>query len=150
MVVGMRTSRLSSLALAAAALTVACGGGAISVLHAKGKPTGEGAAELAIKNASGTGIVKLYIAKTEAVDKAREAGASPGSNADQALWGEDRLVSAGIAEDSLWSGVKLEPANYDVLVIAKDHREQLVKHLRLQGGGHYVLELKDDWMLGRE
>jgi hypothetical protein len=135
--------------LVAAALAVGCGG-AISVLHAKGKPTGEGAAELAVKNASGTGIEKLYVAKTDAVDKAREAGASPGSAADQALWGEDRLVSAGIADGGMWTGTKLEPANYDVLVVAKDHREQLVKHLRLQGGGHYVLEIKDDWMLGRD
>jgi len=145
----MRTSRLPLLA-AAAALAIACGGGAISVLHAKGKPTGDGAAELAVKNASGTGIEKLYVAKTDAVDKAHEAGASPGSDADQALWGEDRLVSAGIADGAVWAGLHLEPAHYDVLVIAKDHREQLVKHLNLKSGGRYVLEIKDDWTMGRD
>ena len=41
-------------------------------------------------------------------------------------------------------------AHYDVLVIAKDHREQLVKHLNIQSGGRYVLEIGDAWSMGRE
>jgi hypothetical protein len=149
MVPKMRSSRLA-VVVAAASFALACGGGALSVLHAKGKPTGDGAAELAITNASGSGIDKLYVAKTEAVDKAREGGASPGSDADQALWGDDQLGNAGIADGSTWKALHLSPARYDVLVIAKDHREQLVKHLNLEGGGRYVLEIRDGWAMGRD
>ena len=39
--------------------------------------------------------------------------------------------------------------HYDILVVGHDHREQLVKHLDLKSGGRYVLEIKDDWTMGR-
>jgi len=119
------------------------------VLHKQGKPTGEGPAELAVKNGSGQSIEKLYVAKTDAVDQAREAGYGPGSAADQALWGEDKLGNAGIPEGQTWNGLELLPARYDLLLIGHDRREQLVKHLDLHSGGRYVLEVNDDWTMGR-
>src|SRR5882672_23897 len=138
----MSPSYAGRIALVALGL-VACGGGSLSVLHAKGKPSGEGAAELAIKNSSGVGIEKLYVAKTEAGDKAREAGASPGSGADEALWGDDQLGNAGISEGTTFKGLHLAADHYDILLVANDHREQLVKHLDLKSGGRYVLEVND-------
>jgi hypothetical protein len=149
MVQMMRAPRLVALLVAGSSLA-ACGGGSLSILHAKGKPTGDGAVEVAVKNLSGEGIEKLFVAKTEAVDKAHEAGASPGSDADQALWGDDQLGNSGIADGSTWTGLHLPPSHYDVLVVAKDHREQLVKHLNLQAGGRYVLDIGDSWTMGRE
>lgn len=128
---------------------VACGGGSLSVLHSKGKPSGEGAAELAVKNSSGEGIEKLYVAKTEAVDRAHEAGNSPGSAADEALWGDDQLGNAGIPDGRTFKSLHLAADHYDVLLVAHDHREQLVKHLDLKSGGRYVLEVNDAWMMGR-
>ncbi len=143
--------RLLRLALLALVLTlVAACGGALSVLHTVGKPTGEGPAELTIKNSSGTSINQLYVATTEAVDKARQAGTHPGTEADQALWGEDQLGNAGIAEGSAWTELQLPAGRYDVLVLAADRREQLVKRLNLQAGGHYVLEVRDAWRQGRD
>jgi hypothetical protein len=124
---------------------VACGG-SLSVLHSKGKPSGEGAAELAIKNSSGEGIEKLYVAKTAAVDNAH---ASPGSGADEALWGDDQLGNAGILDGSTFKALHLAADHYDLLLVAHDHREQLVKHLDLKSGGRYVLEVNDDWAMGR-
>jgi hypothetical protein len=136
----------ASAFLVASTLLFGCGGGAVSVLHSKGKPTGDGAAALSIKNASGQSIEKLFVAKTEAVD---QAGASPGSGADEALWGDDQLGNAGIPEGRTWDGLHLAAEHYDVLVVGHDHREQLVKHLELKSGGRYVLEVKDDWTMGR-
>jgi hypothetical protein len=138
-----------SLLVLGCLLVSGCGGGALSVLHSRGKPTGDGAAELAVKNASGESIEKLYVAKTEAVDQARETGASPGSAADTALWGDDQLGNAGIAAGSTWKALHLAEARYDLLLVAHDHREQLVKHLDLKSGGRYVLEVNDDWAMGR-
>ncbi len=142
---GLRTAA-TALALL---LLAGCGGGTLSVLHSRGKPTGDGDAEVAIKNSSGNSIEKLYVAKTEAVDHAREAGASPGSSADEALWGDDQLGNAGIPEGSTWKGLHLGAARYDLLLVAHDHREQLVKHVDLKSGGRYVLEVNDDWAMGR-
>jgi hypothetical protein len=132
--------------VAAVSFVIGCGGGAVSVLHARGKPTGDGPAQLAIKNASGQSIEKLFVAKTEAVD---QAGAAPGSGADEALWGDDQLGNAGIPEGQTWDGLHLAAEHYDILVVGHDHREQLVKHLDLKSGGRYVLEVKDDWTMGR-
>jgi len=124
---------------------VACGG-AVSVLHSKGKPSGEGAAELAVKNSSGESIEKLYVAKAAVVDNAH---ASPGSGADEALWGDDQLGNAGIAEGSTFKALHLAADHYDILLVAHDHREQLVKHLDLKSGGRYVLEVNNAWVMGR-
>ena len=133
------------IALVALAL-VGCGGGTLSVLHSKGKPSGEGAAELAFKNSSGKHIERLYVAKTAAVDNAH---ASPGSDADEALWGDDQLGNVGIQEGATFKALQLPADHYDVLLVAHDHREQLVKHLDLKSGGRYVLEINDDWAMGR-
>jgi hypothetical protein len=147
MVCGMRFSFLARLGILLS-LAAACGSAA-SVLHTNGKPSGDGPAELTIKNSSGESINQLYVAKTEAVDKAHEAGVHPGTEADQALWGDDQLGNAGIADGSSWTVLHLPPNRYDVLVLAADRREQLVKRLILQAGGHYVLEIGKAWRQGR-
>jgi hypothetical protein len=135
--------------LCASLVLVACGGGTVSVLHAKGKPSGEGDAQLVVLNSSGETIEKLFIAKTEAVDRAKEAGASPDSDADKALWGDDQLGNAGLGEGSKFKGLHLAADHYDILLVAHDHREQLVEHLDLKSGGRYLLEVKDAWAMGR-
>jgi hypothetical protein len=148
MIRGMQLPRLAQVALLASLIT-ACGG-AISVLHTKGKPSGDGAAELTLKNSSGRGIQRVHVAKTEVVDKAHAGGISAGTEADQALWGEDQLGNVGIGDGKTWAALHLPPAHYDVLLIADDRREQLVKHLNLQAGGKYVLEIRDAWRQGRD
>ncbi|HET9955307.1 MAG TPA: hypothetical protein VFQ61_12420 [Polyangiaceae bacterium] len=138
------------LAAVIALCVSACGGGATSVLHGQGKPTGAGDAELTIKNSSGASVAQLYITKTEVVEQAHKAGVSAGTEADRNLWGADELGNASIGDGSTWSALHLPPARYDVLVVATDHREQLVKRLNLQAGGKYVLELRDAWKRGRD
>jgi len=59
-------------------LVVACGG-TLSVLHARGKSSGDGPARVVVKNSSGVVIERLYVAKTEGVDKEHAAGTQPGS-----------------------------------------------------------------------
>ena len=118
------------------------------MLHARGKPTGEGPAAVAVKNSSGESIEKLFVAKTEAVDKAHDAGSSPGSDADTALWGDDQLGNAGIPEGRSFD-MHLAAGRYDFLLVGHDQREQLVKHVKLDAGGRYVLEVNDAWMMGR-
>lgn len=139
---------LGVVSLLACTLFVACGG-SVSVLHARGKPTGSGTAAVKVLNSSGTAIDKLYVAKTEDVDKARAAGASPGSAEDDALWGDDELGRAGLDEGKTFDDLKLPEGRYDVLVVDKGGREQLIKSLRLQPGGRYVLEIGTDWTMGR-
>ena len=43
----------------------------------------------------------------------------------------------------------LAAGRYDFLLIGHDQREQLVKHVKLDAGGRYVLEVNDAWMMGR-
>jgi hypothetical protein len=128
-------------------LVVACGG-SVSVLHAKGKPTGSGPAFVTVLNSSGKTIDKLFVAKTEEVDKAKAAHVDPGSADDLALWGEDELDKYGLEEGKA-TDVKLAEGRYDVLVLDKGGREQLVKGLKLKAGGKYVLEIGSDWTMGR-
>ncbi|HEX7671342.1 MAG TPA: hypothetical protein VF395_17230 [Polyangiaceae bacterium] len=149
-----RPSRLASLVLASALglglglAPVACGG-AMSVLHAKGKASGDGPVRVDVLNSSGVSIEKLYVAKAEAVDKARAGGAIPDSDADIALWGEDRLGNAGLLEGHTFDGLALPEGRWDVLVVDHDHREQLVKHLTIRAGRKYVLEIGTDWTQAR-
>jgi hypothetical protein len=130
-------------------LAVACGGGTLSVLHGKGKPTGDGPARVDIQNSSGVGVHRLYIAKTDAVERAKVAGVQPGSGEDDAVWGTDRLGNEGLPDGRTFDGVVLEADHYDVLVTDADNREQLVKHLNVKAGGKYVLEIGNNWTLAR-
>jgi hypothetical protein len=128
-------------------VAIACGGGAISVLHAKGRSSSSAAA-VTVSNTSGATIDHLFIAKTEAVDKARQAGVAPGSPEDSDLWGEDQLGSADLSENSVFP-ISLPEGRYDVLVVDKDRREELVKGLKLAAGRKYVLDVGTDWQLAR-
>lgn len=141
-------ARLIRTVLAFPFLLAACGA-TISVLHAKGKPSGSGPAAVAVLNSSGTEIDKLYVAKTEDVDKARAAHVNPGSDDDIALWGEDELGRSGLNEGKTFDQLKLPEGRYDVLVVDKGGREQLIKGLRLKPGARYVLEIGSDWTTGR-
>ena len=124
-------------------------GATMSVLHAKGKPTGSGPALVTVLNSSGKTIDKLFVAKTEDIDKAKAAHVDTGSADDLALWGEDELDKSGIEEGKAYNYVKLAEGRYDVLVIDKGGREQLIKGLRMKPGGRYVLEIGSDWTMGR-
>lgn len=144
----MRALHRLVLAVLAASLFAACGG-SVSVLHAKGKPTGSGPAFITVLNSSGTTIDKLFVAKTEVVDKAKAAHVDPDSADDLAMWGDDELDKYGLNEGKAYNALKLVEGRYDVLVFDKGGREQLVKGLKVKAGARYVLEIGSDWTMGR-
>jgi hypothetical protein len=144
----MRALHRLVLVVLSAVLLAACGG-SVSVLHAKGKPTGSGPAFVTVLNSSGTEIDKLFVAKTADVDKARAAHVDPGSADDLAMWGEDELDKYGLNEGKAYNALKLNEGRYDVLVIDKGGREQLVKGLKLKAGARYVLEIGSDWTMAK-
>jgi hypothetical protein len=141
--------RLVAILLALVISCLAGCGASMSVLHAKGKPTGSGPALVTVLNSSGTTIDKLFVAKTEDVDKAKTAHVDTGSADDLAMWGEDELDKSGIEEGKAYNYVKLGEGRYDVLVVDKGGREQLIKGLKMKPGGRYVLEIGSDWTMGR-
>lgn len=145
----MPISRRSAVALLLTLSVVACGGGSVSVLHAVGKPSGTGAAQLDVKNGSDVSVNRLYVAKTDAVRKAKEAGVAPGSSGDAALWGDDQLGNAPLSAGKTFTGITLPEGRYDLLAVDPDGREQLVQGLGLKAGGKYRLELRDDWAMAR-
>jgi hypothetical protein len=127
----------------------ACGG-AVSTLHAKGKPSGNGPPHLDILNHTDVSIERLHIAETEAVDRARAQGVAPGSDGDRELWGPNLVETAALGPGKSFTVTDARSGRYDVLVLDSDEREQLVKGLKLAPGGKYVLELVDDgWQLPR-
>ncbi len=141
-------SRCAGL-LAPALFALACGGATLSVLHAKGRPQGDGPAHIDVKNSSGVAIDQLYIAKTEDVARAKASGVSPGSAEDVALWGADHLGNGGLSPNAIFPGLELGEGRYDVLAVDPDKREELVKGIRVHAGGRYVLEIGDSWALTR-
>jgi hypothetical protein len=136
-----------AISLAPAVLT-ACGG-SVSILHARGKPSGDGPGTVDVKNSSGVTIQKMYVAKTEAVNQARAKGVQPDSAEDQELFGDDRLDNAGLIDGHTFTGIALPAGRYDFLVIDPDQREQLVKGLKIAAGGKYTLEVGTDWTQAR-
>jgi hypothetical protein len=143
-----RASRSFLFMAALAVLQPACGG-AVSTLHAKGKASGEGPAEVTVMNASGVVVEGLYTALTAKVDQARASGVEPGSAEDEALWGDDHLGRASLGEGKSSEPLLLPEGRYDVLAVDHDKRELLVKGLRLKPGGKYTLELADGWAQAR-
>ncbi|HEX4474113.1 MAG TPA: hypothetical protein VH142_03480 [Polyangiaceae bacterium] len=139
-------SRCATL-LTAVLFALACGGATLSVLHAKGRPRGDGPAHIDVKNSSGVSIDQLYIAKSEDVAQARARGVSPGSDADVALWGADHLGNGGLSANAIFPALELDEGRYDVLAVDPDKREELVKGIRVHAGGRYVLEIGDTWAL---
>jgi hypothetical protein len=137
----------TSLALSLAA--AGCAGGTASVLHAKGLPKGDGPARMEVKNSSGVSIQKLFVAKTEAVDRARTKGVAPDSAEDAAVFGDDQLGNAALVHGHTLPALELPAGSYDVIVVDPDQREQLVKALRLQAGGRYTLEIGSKWSQAR-
>ena len=141
----MRNLRRLAAFLALSLAAAGCGGGTISVLHAKGKPKGDGPAHIEVKNASGVSIQKLFVAKTEDVDRARVKGIAPGSSEDEAVFGDDELGNAALLNGHALRALELPEGRYDVLVVDPEHREQLVKGLPVQAGGEYTLEIRSNW-----
>jgi hypothetical protein len=114
-----------------------------------GKPSGAGPAVLELTNQSGVSISSAYVAKTADVERARQAGATPGSPEDIELWGEDLLGRESLREGSSVPLGEWPAGRYDALLVDPNGREQLVKSLRLQPGGRYVLEAGSGWRLAR-
>lgn len=127
----------------------ACGGGAVATLRAEGRATGEGPAQMTISNASGVVVEGIHVARTDTVDRARSAGVEPGSEEDEALWGNDHLGRDSLREGKSVGPIALPEGRYDVLAVDHDKREQLVRGLRLKAGGRYSLSLVDSWAQAR-
>jgi hypothetical protein len=140
---------LARITVVFALAVAACGGSSISVLHAVGKPTGEGAARVRVKNASGVTIEKLYVAKAAQAEASSALAADPGSPEGSAVWGDDQLDNAALADGRTFDALALAEDRYDVLVFDHDRREQLVKGISVRAGGKYLLEIRDDWAIAR-
>lgn len=141
--------RRATLVFLFATFLAACGG-AVSTLHAKGKPTGDGPPQWDIQNHTDVSIERLHVAETEAVDRARAHGTPPGSEEDKELWGPNLIETAALTPGHSFTVPDARSGRYDVLVVDPDGREQLVKGLKLAPGGKYVLELVDEgWQLPR-
>jgi hypothetical protein len=139
----------AALAVALAPAVLGACGGSISVLHARGRPSGDGPGTVEVKNSSGVTVQRLFIAKTEDVNRARAGGVQPDSAEDQELFGDDRLDNAGLIDGHSFPGVTLPAGRYDFLVVDPDQREQLIKGLKISAGGKYVLEVGSDWTQAR-
>ena len=145
----MKCDRRAVLLLCVGALWVTACGGTLSTLRKMGPPKGNGPARVELLNTSGATIGRAYVALTRDVDRASAAKVQPGSAEDIELWGEDLLGRESLLDGSAVELITLQPDRYDVLLLAADRREQLVKGLKLQPGQRYVLEVGSAWRIGR-
>lgn len=122
---------------------VACGGGQRSTLRTLGSPSGQGAIDLSVANQTSTIVNNLYLAESQAVDRAGRAAFEGGSPEQAALWGSD-VLPGGLEVGGQVKVTVPGPGRYDVRAVARDgEREQHVANLNLRPGGRYVLELHD-------
>lgn len=128
------------LALALLPLLAACGGPSSRLITVKAG-SGSGEVELELQNASDTPVNSVFMAKTEAV-RAAGAGHADGQTA-QAVWGGDLLTTSAIGTGDRRRVPVSEPGRWDLRAIDRDAREQHVVGLKLDAGGHYILELND-------
>jgi hypothetical protein len=119
-----------------------CGGGTSRLVTVK-RPTGSGDIDLQVENKTDAAVNNLYMAKTEAVNKALAANLEPGSPAEAELWGEDRLGGKALARGTRQRVSVSEPGRWDVRAVDRDGRYQHVAGLRIEAGGKYILELVD-------
>jgi hypothetical protein len=138
----------AGLALALVAGTgIGCGGGTSRLITVK-RPTGSGDVDFQVDNKSDAAVNNLYMAKTEAVNKA--SNLEPNSPAEAELWGEDRLKGAALARGTRQRITVSEPGRWDVRAVDRDGRYQHVSGLRIEAGGKYILELVDGgWRMAR-
>ncbi|HEX3773438.1 MAG TPA: hypothetical protein VHV51_03180 [Polyangiaceae bacterium] len=105
-------------------------------------PTGSGAIDFSVKNATDVPINSLYLAKTERVNAAGQDLDSD-SPRGQDLWGPDLLSRAAIGAGQRIKLEVSEPGLWDVRALDRDGRYQHISGLHLGAGGRYVLELND-------
>jgi hypothetical protein len=105
-------------------------------------PTGSGAIDFSVKNATDAPINSLYLAKTERVNAAGQDLDSD-SPRGQDLWGADLLSRAAIGAGQRLKIDVPEPGLWDVRAVDRDGRYQHIAGLHLGAGGRYVLELND-------
>jgi hypothetical protein len=130
----------------ALALVAGCGGGTSRLITVK-RPTGSGDVDFQVQNKSDVAINNLYMAKTEAVDRAKNV--EPGSPAEAELWGNDRLTKSALEPGGRMPITVSEPGRWDVRAVDRDGRYQHVSGLRIEAGGKYILELVDgSWRVG--
>ena len=126
---------------------IGCGGGTSRLITVK-RPTGSGDVDFQVDNKSDAAVNNLYMAKTDAVDKA--VNLEPGSPAEAELWGEDRLKGAALARGTRQRITVSEPGRWDLRAVDRDGRYQHVSGLRIEAGGKYILELVDgSWRVDR-
>jgi len=144
-----RTLLRAGLALVLVAAGTGCGGGTSRLITVK-RPTGSGDVDFQVQNKSDVAVNNLYMAKTEAVDKALAANLEPGSPAEAELWGPDRLTGAALEQGGRQRITVAEPGRWDVRAVDRDGRYQHVSGLRIEAGGKYILELVDGhWRVDR-
>jgi hypothetical protein len=126
---------------------IGCGGGTSRLITVK-RPTGSGDVDFQVDNKSDAAVNNLYMAKTEAVNKATNL--EPNSPAEAELWGEDRLKGAALARGTRQRITVSEPGRWDLRAVDRDGRYQHVSGLRIEAGGKYILELVDgSWRVDR-
>jgi hypothetical protein len=136
------------LAITLMALSLAACGGASSTLKTVRSPTGSGAIDFEVQNGTDVAVSSIYMAKTEAVNAAREAKVEPGSAAEEQVWGGDILDRGALQVNDVLKIPVPEPGNWDVRVVDRDGRYQHIAGLKLGPGGKYRLELGDGgWRL---
>lgn len=134
------------LALMAGGVAAGCGGGTSRLITVK-RATGSGPVDFEVRNQSDVAVNNLYMAKTEAVDRALPK-LEPGSPAEAELWGKDQLTAALVSGGRRRVEVA-EPGRWDVRAVDRDGRYQHVSGLRIEAGGKYILELVDGgWRVG--
>jgi hypothetical protein len=137
----------AGLALSLVAGSIGCGGGTSRLITVK-PPTGSGDVDFQVDNKSDAAVNNLYMAKTEAVNKA--SNLEPNSPAEAERWGEDRLKGAALARGTRQRITVSEPGRWDVRAVDRDGRYQHVSGLRIEAGGKYILELVDGgWRMAR-
>ena len=129
--------------------TLGCGGGTSTLVTVK-SPTGSGDVDFQVENQSDVAVNNLYMAKTEAVNKALAANLEPNSPAEAELWGPDLLSGSSLARGVRQRVKVSEPGRWDVRAVDRDGRYQHVSGLRIGAGGKYILRLVDgSWRVDR-
>ena len=128
---------LSPLAVTLVAGVAGCGGAPTRLVTVK-SGTGQGAIELEVKNLTSVPINNLYLAKSETVPQQLDDNSPEGQN----IWGGDLLAGA-IGMGQRVPVMVAGPGRWDARALDRDGRYQHVGGLKLDAGGHYILELND-------
>jgi hypothetical protein len=119
-----------------------CSGG-MSTLKTVRPATGSGPIEFEVQNNAGVALNNLYMAKTETVRAADRSHLERDSTEEVKVWGEDLLDRGALEEGGRVSVPVPEPGRWDVRVLDRNDRYQLIAGLKLGAGGRYILEIED-------